>query len=120
MATTFVKNGNNVLVYEGDNDPFSVPGSAYVGPHPSEQDAIVISEKFDPQNRESGLKIYVGDVTTPEATDRKDLIEKLSTDFFFRVTTTVDFGTFRFIVSGEALNVEKKIEGEWVLINAFE
>lgn len=87
MATTFVKNGGNVLIYEGDKDPFSVPGSAYVGPHPSESGAIVISEKFDSQNRENGVKIYVADVETPAASDRKDLIEKLSTDFFFKLNT---------------------------------
>lgn len=88
MATTFVKNGTNVLVTIGANDPISAPGNAFISPHPSEADVIMISEKFNPQNREEALKIYVSEVTVPVATDRKDLIEQLSTDFFFRVSGT--------------------------------
>ena len=85
MATTFVKNGTNVLVTIGTNDPISAPGNAFISPHPSEDDVIMISEKFNPQNRDEALKIYVSDVTLPVNTGRADLIAKLSTDFFFRV-----------------------------------
>lgn len=87
MATTFVKNGTNVLVTIGGNDPISAPGNAFITPHPDEADVIMISEKFDPQGRDKAIKIYVSDVTLPVNSGRSDLIVKLSTDFFFRVAT---------------------------------
>lgn len=85
MATTFVKNGTNVLVTIGGNDPISAPGNAFISPHPSEEDVIMISEKFNPQARDEAIKIFVSDVTLPVNSGRSDLIVKLSTDFFFRV-----------------------------------
>jgi hypothetical protein len=116
MATTFVKNGSNVLVTIGDNDPFSIPGSAFVGPHPSEADVIVISERFDPQNRDAGLKIFVSDVDTPAATDRKDLIEQLSTDFFFRVAPA-GFGTVT--ITGDGVNTDYSMPSDCDITGNF-
>jgi hypothetical protein len=86
MATTFVKNGSNVLITIG-TDVTSAPGSAFVKPDPRDENFIVISEKANPQNEADGIRIYVPDVTVPAATNRNDLITQLSTDFFFRVST---------------------------------
>jgi hypothetical protein len=85
MGISFVKNGANVLINDGV-DVMSAPGSAFVRPHPTKPGAIVISEKANPQNEYDGITILVSSVTAPSFTDRNDLITKLSTDFFFRVS----------------------------------
>lgn len=121
MATTFVKNGTNVLVTIGDAK-YSVPGNAFITPHPSEADAILISEKYNPQDREA-LKVFVSEVTTPEATDRNDLIEQLSTDFFFRVGSAFygGFKTVQITGDGEntdyAMPVDCNISGPFIINN---
>lgn len=128
MATTFVKNGSNVLVTIGDK-VYSVPGAAFITPHPSEEDAILISANYNPQDREA-LKIFVSEVTTPEATDRNDLIETLSTDFFFSTVTgtSVLVGNFRMISTDAGLRIDKKLtatgfagveDTDWQTLNIF-
>jgi hypothetical protein len=85
MATTFVKNGSNVLVTSGE-DVMSLSGALNIIPDPENPDLIMISAKPDMTNNEDAIRINWTKVTLPAGVvDRNDLITKLSTDFFFRV-----------------------------------
>lgn len=84
MATTFVKNGSNVLVTSGE-DVMSLSGALNIIPDPENPDLIMISAKPDMTNNEDAVRINWTKVTLPVGVvDRNDLITKLSTDFFYK------------------------------------
>lgn len=83
MATTFLRKGNNVLIsINGQN--YSVPATAVIKPDTDNSNIIVISERFWGANSSDGILIAVDDVPGITFANRNELIEKLSSDFFFR------------------------------------
>lgn len=121
-ATTFERINSKVLI-KVERDTFKESYLVDCGANIRTEDrlngTIIITDRVDP-DADNGIKIKASEIIGITFTTLDELLTALATDFFFSVTPIVDLGTFRFIVSGEALNVEKKVDGQWVLLNAFE
>lgn len=125
MATTFTKIGNKVLIkkpseeHPGNFEYTLKDASAEVRTEDRMPGKLIItSASMD--NADQGTIIDIADITGITFTTTEELLEILATDFFFRVTTVVEFSNYRFIEVAGVLNVDKKVDGEWVTINAFE
>jgi len=85
--STFTKLANgNVLYVANSGEKIGLMGALNVLPHPSEDDFIILTDSAQFISDGKSFKFDWQDVTLPVgSTDRNDLIEELSTNFFFNL-----------------------------------
>jgi hypothetical protein len=82
MSTTFTRKGSNVIISIGD-EIFSVPSMSVIKPSRRDDDTIIVSDQYDENNEDSGIRIDMNYVQGITFSSRNELIEKLSDNFFF-------------------------------------
>lgn len=86
MAVTFVKDTNGkVIITLGDGKKVGADPSNNVLPHPDNEEIVIITNTTAPMESREKVHVSWKAVTVPSVTDRNDLINKLSTDFFNKV-----------------------------------
>lgn len=114
MSVEFVKNASKVRVTKDGSRLASLSVDCSIIANPHDENLLLITNKIDGIDNREAVVIDWRQVTTPVVVSRDDLIDKLDTDFFFRVSpsgdgTKVLLGIYRIIATENGLNIDKKL-----------
>lgn len=115
MSVEFVKNASKVRVTKDGSRLASLSVDCSIIADPHDENLLLITNKIDGVDNREAVVIDWRQVTTPVVVSRDDLIDKLDTDFFFRVSgsvgdaTSILLGNYRIIATESGLNIDKKL-----------
>jgi len=115
MSVEFVKNASKVRVTKDGSRLASLSVDCSIIADPRDENLLLITNKIDGVDNREAVVIDWRQVTTPVVVSRDDLIDKLDTDFFFRVSgslgdaTSILLGDYRIIATESGLNIDKKL-----------